>query len=141
MCQTFGGVAWILPRRGSPREVPKHPSQRELRPFRTARLWVEPGMHGVSPRHLGNGDDFRKYCLKRMALRKSGADCEDTGSELTRLLHVRSEERLGQRTRIAQDCYDTLLQGILSGSKQLYLADDNLYEESPAKPPSAGYWP
>jgi signal transduction histidine kinase/ligand-binding sensor domain-containing protein len=44
------------------------------------------------------------------------------------------EARLAERTRIAQDLHDTLLQGFLSASMQLHVADSNLAENSPAKP-------
>jgi signal transduction histidine kinase/ligand-binding sensor domain-containing protein len=44
------------------------------------------------------------------------------------------EARLAERTRIAQDLHDTLLQGFLSASMQLHVADSNLSEDSPAKP-------
>jgi ligand-binding sensor domain-containing protein/signal transduction histidine kinase len=54
--------------------------------------------------------------------------------QLTRLLNVRFEERLAERTRIAQDLHDTLLQGVLSASMQLHVADDQLSADSPAKP-------
>jgi signal transduction histidine kinase len=46
-------------------------------------------------------------------------------------LDARSEERLVERTRIAQELYDTLLQGFLSASMQLHLAADQLPEGSP----------
>jgi signal transduction histidine kinase len=49
-------------------------------------------------------------------------------------LDRRFEERLAERTRIAQDLHDTLLQGVLSASMQLYVANDQLAEDSPAKP-------
>jgi ligand-binding sensor domain-containing protein len=48
-------------------------------------------------------------------------------------LDRRFEERLAERTRIAQDLHDTLLQGVLSASMQLHVANDQLTEESPAK--------
>lgn len=57
-----------------------------------------------------------------------------------RVHHVRArlglqfEGRLAERTRIAQDLHDTLLQGFLSASMQLHVADDKLPEDSPAKP-------
>jgi signal transduction histidine kinase len=54
--------------------------------------------------------------------------------QMTRQLHVRFEERLSERTRIAQDLHDTLLQGVLSASMQLHVADDHLPVNSPAKP-------
>jgi signal transduction histidine kinase/ligand-binding sensor domain-containing protein len=47
---------------------------------------------------------------------------------------IRFEERLAERTRIAQELHDTLLQGFLSASMQLHVADELLAAESPAKP-------
>jgi len=44
------------------------------------------------------------------------------------------EERLAERTRIAQDLHDTLLQGVLSALMQLRVANDRLSEEAPVKP-------
>jgi signal transduction histidine kinase len=49
-------------------------------------------------------------------------------------LTLRFEERLAERTRIAQDLHDTLLQGLLSASMQLHVANDRLADDSPAKP-------
>jgi signal transduction histidine kinase/ligand-binding sensor domain-containing protein len=54
--------------------------------------------------------------------------------QLTKQLNVRFEERLGERTRIAQELHDTLLQGFLSASMQLHVATDRLPPESPSKP-------
>jgi ligand-binding sensor domain-containing protein/signal transduction histidine kinase len=54
---------------------------------------------------------------------------------LTRQLNVRFEERLAERTRIAQDLHDTLLQGVISASMQLHVAVDRLPDDSTAKPP------
>ena len=53
---------------------------------------------------------------------------------LTRQLNVRFEERLAERTRVAQDLHDTLLQGFLSASMQLDVAADHIAADSPAKP-------
>jgi ligand-binding sensor domain-containing protein/signal transduction histidine kinase len=53
---------------------------------------------------------------------------------LTQQLNMRMEERLDERTRIAQDLHDTLLQGLLSASMQLNIADEKLPDDSPAKP-------
>jgi signal transduction histidine kinase/ligand-binding sensor domain-containing protein len=53
---------------------------------------------------------------------------------LTRQMNMRFEERLAERTRIAQELHDTLLQGFLSASMQLHVADDHLAADSPAKP-------
>jgi signal transduction histidine kinase len=44
------------------------------------------------------------------------------------------EERLAERTRIAQELHDTLLQDFLSVSMQLHVANDQLASDSPAKP-------
>jgi signal transduction histidine kinase len=49
-------------------------------------------------------------------------------------MNMRFEERLAERTRIAQELHDTLLQGFLSASMQLHVADDRLSENSEAKP-------
>jgi signal transduction histidine kinase len=53
--------------------------------------------------------------------------------QLTKQMNVRFEERLGERTRIAQELHDTLLQGFLSASMQLHVAVDRLPPESPSK--------
>jgi signal transduction histidine kinase len=44
------------------------------------------------------------------------------------------EERLAERTRIAQELHDTLLQDFLSVSMQLHVANDQLAGDAPAKP-------
>jgi signal transduction histidine kinase len=53
--------------------------------------------------------------------------------QITRQLDLRSQERLAERTHIAQELYDTLLQGFLSASMQLHLAIDQFPEGSPEK--------
>ena len=53
---------------------------------------------------------------------------------VTHELNMRFEERLAERTRIAQELHDTLLQGFVSASMQLHVADDQLPADSPAKP-------
>ena len=50
-------------------------------------------------------------------------------------LNLRFNERLFERTRIAQELHDTLLQGFLSASMQLHVANNRLEEDSPAKAP------
>jgi signal transduction histidine kinase len=57
---------------------------------------------------------------------------------LTRQLSVRFEERLAERTRIAQELHDTLLQGFLSASLQLHLAVDRMPENAPERRSLAG---
>ena len=54
--------------------------------------------------------------------------------QLTKQLNVRFEERLAERTRIAQELHDTLLQGFLSASMQLQVAAHQVPADSPAKP-------
>ena len=53
---------------------------------------------------------------------------------LTVGLRIRFEERLSERTRIAQELHDTLLQGLLATSMQLSVAVDRLPEDSPVRP-------
>jgi signal transduction histidine kinase len=53
--------------------------------------------------------------------------------EMARQLNLRFEERLDERTRIAQELHDTLLQGLLSISMQLHVAMDQLPDDSPAR--------
>jgi signal transduction histidine kinase len=54
--------------------------------------------------------------------------------EMQAKLTMRFEARLAERTRIAQDLHDTLLQGLMSASMQLHVANDHLPENAPAKP-------
>lgn len=54
--------------------------------------------------------------------------------QLTRQLNARFQERLAERSRIAQELHDTLLQGVLSASLQLDVAEDQLPDDSPTKP-------
>jgi ligand-binding sensor domain-containing protein/signal transduction histidine kinase len=53
--------------------------------------------------------------------------------QVTRRLNLRFEERLAERTRIAQELHDTLLQGFLSASMQLHVAADQFPEHSPER--------
>jgi signal transduction histidine kinase/ligand-binding sensor domain-containing protein len=55
--------------------------------------------------------------------------------QLTSHLNLRFEERLMERTRIAQELHDTLLQGVLSASMQLHIAVDDLPPDSPVNRP------
>lgn len=54
--------------------------------------------------------------------------------QMSKQLSVRFEERLAERTRIAQELHDTLLQGFLSASMQLHVAVDRLPDDSPVRP-------
>jgi signal transduction histidine kinase len=51
-----------------------------------------------------------------------------------RITELRAEERIAERTRIARELHDTLLQGFISASIQLHVAVEQLPENSPAKP-------
>jgi signal transduction histidine kinase/ligand-binding sensor domain-containing protein len=55
--------------------------------------------------------------------------------QMTRQLAMRFDERLAERTRIAQELHDTLLQGFVSAAMQLDVAADRLPADSPAKAP------
>jgi signal transduction histidine kinase len=54
--------------------------------------------------------------------------------EATREQILRQEERRRERTRIARELHDTLLQGLLSASMQLQVAEGWVPPDSPAKP-------
>ena len=54
--------------------------------------------------------------------------------QMTRRINIRFQERLAERTRIAQELHDTLLQGFLSASMQVHVAADGLPEDSRVKP-------
>jgi len=49
-------------------------------------------------------------------------------------LKLRFEERLAERTRIAQELHDTLLQGVIGASMQLDVALDQLPDDASVKP-------
>jgi ligand-binding sensor domain-containing protein/signal transduction histidine kinase len=55
-------------------------------------------------------------------------------SQVAHRVTIRMEERIAERTRIAQDLHDTLLQGLLSASLQLAVANTQLPAEAAAKP-------
>ncbi len=56
-------------------------------------------------------------------------------AQIARQLSLRFEERLAERTRIAQELHDTLLQGIAGASLYLHIAADNLPAASPLNEP------
>ena len=51
-----------------------------------------------------------------------------------RIILLRLEERIEERTRIARALHDTLLQGVISASMQLHVAVDCLPPDSPSRP-------
>jgi signal transduction histidine kinase len=53
--------------------------------------------------------------------------------QVARQFNMRMEERVNERTRIAQELHDTLLQGVLSASMQLNVANDQLADDAQAK--------
>jgi signal transduction histidine kinase len=55
-------------------------------------------------------------------------------SRIRAAMTLRFEERLAERTRIAQELHDTLLQGFLSASMQLQVAADFIPEEAKSRP-------
>jgi signal transduction histidine kinase len=55
-------------------------------------------------------------------------------SRLTEQMNIRFEERLAERTRIAQELHDTLLQGVISASMQLHVVADQVASDSSLKP-------
>jgi signal transduction histidine kinase len=57
-----------------------------------------------------------------------------TPPESLREASLRQEERCRERVRIARELHDTLLQGLLSASLQLQVAEGWLPPDSPAKP-------
>ena len=52
----------------------------------------------------------------------------------TQKLNLRFEARLSERTRVAQELHDTLLQGVISASMQLHVLAEQIPADSPAKP-------
>jgi ligand-binding sensor domain-containing protein len=54
--------------------------------------------------------------------------------QVAKRLNLRFEERLDERTQIARELHDTLLQGFVSASMQLHVAVERLPEGSAAKP-------
>jgi signal transduction histidine kinase/ligand-binding sensor domain-containing protein len=51
----------------------------------------------------------------------------------SRQINIRFEERLAERSRIARELHDTLLQSVVSASMHLHVAAKTLPQESPAK--------
>jgi signal transduction histidine kinase len=54
--------------------------------------------------------------------------------QTTRQLSLRFDERLAERTRVAQELHDTLLQGVISASMQLQVAVDQMPAQSTSEP-------
>jgi signal transduction histidine kinase/ligand-binding sensor domain-containing protein len=54
--------------------------------------------------------------------------------QVSRQLTIRMDERLGERTRIAQELHDTVLQGLVSAKLQLEVADRQIASDATAKP-------
>jgi signal transduction histidine kinase/ligand-binding sensor domain-containing protein len=71
---------------------------------------------------------FAAFCLAVIAIYQVRV------SQLAHQLNVRFQDRLAERTRIAQDLHDTLLQGVLSASMQLDVVEDQTPDDSPSKP-------
>ena len=67
-------------------------------------------------------------CTRRMGLFRFRV------SHVSRNLNRQFEAQLAERTRIAQELHDTLLQGFISASMQLHVASDRLPPDSMVKP-------
>jgi signal transduction histidine kinase len=88
--------------------------------FSVAPAWYQTNLFRLLTVALGL---FVAVSLYRLRLR-----------QIAQAIGARFDERLAERTRIARDLHDTLLQGFLSASMQLHVADDHLSPDSPAKP-------
>lgn len=88
--------------------------------FRIAPAYWETWWFRVSAVGLGALGVFLFYRLRMRAFAQQ--------------MNVRFEERLAERTRIAQELHDTLLQGFLSASMQLHVIVDQLPPDSPTHP-------
>jgi signal transduction histidine kinase len=82
-------------------------------------LWQTPWFHGVALLAL----TVTGWGAYRLRLR-----------QVARRLAHGFDERLAERTRIAQDLHDTLLQGCLSASMQLHVTVDRLSDDAPVRP-------
>jgi signal transduction histidine kinase len=76
---------------------------------------------------------FRVACILLLALAIFGV-FRLRMSRLASQMKLRFEERLAERTRIAQELHDTLLQGVISASMQLHVVAEQVPPGSPAKP-------
>ena len=76
---------------------------------------------------------FRLGCVAAL-LALLGALYQLRLRQVARQFSIRLEERVNERTRIAQELHDTLLQGFLSASMQVHVAADSMPEDSPVKP-------
>ena len=76
---------------------------------------------------------FRVSCLAVFLL-LLGALHQLRLRQQARQFEMLMKERVNERTRIAQELHDTLLQGFLSASMQLHVVDDQLAVDSTAKP-------
>jgi signal transduction histidine kinase len=72
--------------------------------------------------------------IPQLARRIQGYFTSPGPHESAREQILRQEERRHERTRIARELHDTLLQGLLSASMQLQVAEGFLPPESPARP-------
>ena len=76
---------------------------------------------------------FRAIYLTFIALTMWAAYVIRVG-QLSRQLTMRMQERVNERTRIARELHDTVLQGLASASLQLEVADRQIPGDSTAKP-------
>ena len=78
-----------------------------------------------------------RFCLALTCLLGAAASYRLRLNQLSIRLKRRFDERLAERTRIAQELHDTLLQGFLGASMQVHVAAGRLPSSSPAMPPLA----
>jgi signal transduction histidine kinase/ligand-binding sensor domain-containing protein len=76
---------------------------------------------------------FRMLCVA-FALLMVSAAYRLRVRQVAASMDARFNERLAERTRIAQELHDTLLQGFVSASMQVHVASDRLPADSSAKP-------
>jgi signal transduction histidine kinase len=73
--------------------------------------------------------------VSHRALRRNGRACRlpDSHAAAYSPVECSLEERLAERTRIAQELHDTLLQGVYGASIHFDLANHRLPQDSPAR--------
>jgi len=97
-------------------------------------IWNEAGTFldfSVAPAYYQT-NWFRLLCVAAF-LALLGALYQLRLRQVARQFNMRLEERISERTRIAQELHDTLLQGFISASMQLHVALDQVPDDLPAR--------
>ncbi len=76
-----------------------------------------------------------RVCLALACVLATAATYRLRLNQMSSHIKRRYDERLSERTRIAQELHDTLLQGFLSATMQVHVAAGRLSSSSPAMPP------